>query len=143
MDIIGVRRGLFIFSLTVTFGQIIFFIGGWKIVYWVMLLGRFVFGLFWMSLKAAQLKILNNWFRGKELSLAGNTFLCIARLSSVAIGYSVPYVTEKFGLTQALFIGVIICLWSFLNTIGIICLDQKQQNSLQNEKGGPSKKVNC
>ena len=125
MDVIGVRRGLLIFSITVTLGQIIVFIGGWQIVYWVMLLGRFIFGLFWMSLKAAQLKILNNWFRGTELSLAGNIFLCIARLSSVAIGYSVPYVTEKYGLTPALFIGVVICIWSFLNTLGIICLDLK------------------
>jgi len=45
LDKIGVRIGLLLFTLVLTIGQFIFMIGGNRNVYWLMLVGRFVFGL--------------------------------------------------------------------------------------------------
>ena len=95
MEKIGVNKTILICSATITFGQIIFSTGGYLNNFEVMLAGRFVYGFFLMSYEAVLQKILFDWFGGgKYLSLAGNILVCIIRLSSVAVGHSVPYVTD-------------------------------------------------
>ncbi len=45
MDKIGLRVGLFIFSIILIGGQIIFTFGGFTSTFWIMLIGRCVFGI--------------------------------------------------------------------------------------------------
>jgi len=45
LDNLGVRRSLMIFSSILTIGQLVFCIGGYLNNYWVMVVGRVIFGL--------------------------------------------------------------------------------------------------
>lgn len=53
IDKIGVRKSIIIFSFTLILGQGIVVIGGYTLIYYVMLLGRGVFGMGSESLNAA------------------------------------------------------------------------------------------
>ena len=53
VDRVGIRRGLVIFCSMVLLGQVVFWAGAWLQAFWLMLVGRFLFGLCWMSFKAA------------------------------------------------------------------------------------------
>lgn len=52
----------------VTLSQLIVAIGGWIRVFWVMLLGRALFGVASENLIIAQNVIITSWFKGNELS---------------------------------------------------------------------------
>ena len=56
------RLGLILFTTVLTLGQLIFAIGGYKESYWVMMVGRFVFGLGGESMTVAQSAIVSAWF---------------------------------------------------------------------------------
>ena len=45
LDTIGIRIGVILFSTFLTLGQIVFCIGGYKTEFWLMLVGRTIFGL--------------------------------------------------------------------------------------------------
>uniref|UniRef100_A0A3Q3JC53 Lysosomal dipeptide transporter MFSD1 n=1 Tax=Monopterus albus TaxID=43700 RepID=A0A3Q3JC53_MONAL len=78
--------GIRLFSLLcLTFStstQIIFATGALVNRFWVMALGRFVFGIGGESLAVAQNTYAVNWFKGKELNLVFGLQLSMARLGS-------------------------------------------------------------
>jgi MFS family permease len=63
LDIIGRRSGYFIFGTLTVIGQAIYTIGAYGHVYWLMIVGRVIFGLGSDTmLSVALLSILNKWF---------------------------------------------------------------------------------
>uniref|UniRef100_A0A672FYT4 Lysosomal dipeptide transporter MFSD1 n=1 Tax=Salarias fasciatus TaxID=181472 RepID=A0A672FYT4_SALFA len=80
--VFGIRLGTILFSLFVCVGQIIFAAGALANQFWVMEMGRFVFGIGGESLAVAQNTYAVNWFKGKELNLVFGLQLSMARLGS-------------------------------------------------------------
>ena len=84
------RKGLVGFTIILTIGQLIFAIGGYEKTYWIMILGRFVFGLGGECMTVAQSAIVSQWFKGNELQFAFGVNLSVARVGSFING---PVVT--------------------------------------------------
>lgn len=78
----GIRWGTIIFSCFVCIGQVIFALGGIFNAFWLMELGRFVFGIGGESLAVAQNTYAVSWFKGKELNLVFGLQLSMARIGS-------------------------------------------------------------
>ena len=80
--VFGIRLGAFLFACCITVGQVIFALGAYMNKYWLMELGRFVFGVGGESLSIAQTTYAVSWFKGKELNMAFGIQLSIARIGS-------------------------------------------------------------
>ena len=124
LDAIGMRFGLLLFTSVLTVGQFIFALGGQKQKFWLMLLGRVVFGLGGESMSVAQSSIVSNWFKGKELAFALGLNISVSRLGSVWNSNTVPENYEDHGLGYALYFGFGICVFSLLNAFGMAALDK-------------------
>jgi len=102
IDRIGARLGGGIFGLACTLGTIMTAFGGQMESYWLMFVGRIVFGAGVESLLIAQNKIITKWFTGKELSLAFAVNLAICRFGTLFAFMSMNGLVEKFGWQGAL-----------------------------------------
>ncbi|XP_033615440.1 major facilitator superfamily domain-containing protein 1 isoform X2 [Fukomys damarensis] len=78
--VFGIRWGTIIFICFVCIGQVIFALGGIFNAFWLMELGRFVFGIGGESLAVAQNTYAVSWFKGKELNLVFGLQLSMARI---------------------------------------------------------------
>ena len=65
-------------------------LGGYQHKYWLMLVGRVIFGLGGESMSVAQSAIVSHWFKGKELALALGVNLSVSRLGSVMNSNTIP-----------------------------------------------------
>ena len=79
VDRLGVRRALLIFGFICLGGA---FLTALSPVYWIMALGRGVFGMGAESLIVAITAAVAKWFKGKELSFALGLNLMLARFGS-------------------------------------------------------------
>lgn len=111
-------------------------LGGYQNKFWLMLVGRVIFGLGGESMSVAQSTIVSNWFKGKELALALGLNISISRLGSVVNSNTVPENYDNHGLGYALMIGFVICCYSLLNAIGMACLDvyAEKRNPISDEE---------
>ncbi|XP_045610044.2 lysosomal dipeptide transporter MFSD1 isoform X1 [Procambarus clarkii] len=80
--VFGIRMGTIIFSTIVTLGQFIYAMGGIINQFWMMQVGRFVFGIGGESLAVAQNTYTVSWFKGKELNTVFGLLLSMARIGS-------------------------------------------------------------
>ena len=58
--------------------------------------------------------------------------ITIGRLGSVANAAIVPAVYESSGLGNALMVGFMICIFSLINSLGLVILDKKAEDSNRN-----------
>jgi len=129
LDKIGIRSGLLLFTFVLTLGQLVFTIGGYNSDYNTMLAGRVIFGMGGESMSVAQSAIVSVWFKGKELAFALGINMSISRLGSVLNAAVVPSVYDSSGLGMALMVGFIICVFSFVNAIGLVMLDKRAEKA--------------
>lgn len=134
LDQLGIRSGLLLFTVILTLGQFVFYLGGAKESYWLMLLGRVIFGIGGESMNVAQSAIVTVWFKGKELAFALGVNLSISRVGSVINANVTPTVCEEHGLGMALFVGFLICVFSLFNAIGLVLIDAKAEKQNPEEK---------
>lgn len=90
LDTIGMRAGLLLFTSILTLGQFVFMLGGYQHKYWLMLVGRVIFGLGGESMSVAQSSIVSIWFKGKELAFALGVNISVSRLGSVMNSNTIP-----------------------------------------------------
>ncbi|EGR34415.1 major facilitator superfamily domain protein [Ichthyophthirius multifiliis] len=139
IDIVGVRKGIFIFTFILIIGQLLCSIGVLHSVnnFSVILVGRVIFGLGGESLSVTQSAIVSQWFKGKEISLALGLNISIARLGSVIGSFLFPalYNINK-DLFSPLLVGAIFCVFSWLCGCVLNFLDKKadQQEGKQQVK---------
>ncbi|XP_063061737.1 major facilitator superfamily domain-containing protein 1 [Engraulis encrasicolus] len=147
--VFGIRLGTIIFGSFVFVGQIIFASGALAGRFWLMEVGRFVFGIGGESLAVAQNTYAVNWFKGKELNLVFGLQLSMARLGSTVNMNIMGWVYDKIrasmdasGVTTgyttlgiSLMIAASTCLFSL--TCGLIlgCLDRRAEKILNKEEG--------
>ena len=92
IDKMGVRVGTFVFTLIMIIGQSIFMLGATYETFWVMILGRFVFGMGGECLFVCQSTVISQWFKAKELALALGLNITVSRLGSSINGAITPII---------------------------------------------------
>uniref|UniRef100_A0AAQ5Z2F8 Lysosomal dipeptide transporter MFSD1 n=1 Tax=Amphiprion ocellaris TaxID=80972 RepID=A0AAQ5Z2F8_AMPOC len=137
--------GTIIFSLFVCVGQVIFASGALLNRFWLMEVGRFVFGIGGESLAVAQNTYAVSWFKGKELNLVFGLQLSMARLGSTVnmniMGWVYGKVEDLVGspghttLGASLMIAAVTCLFSLSCALVLAFLDKRAERILQKEQG--------
>lgn len=102
-------------------------IGAYKKLFWLMIVGRVIFGLGGENMSVGQSAIVSKWFKGKELNMALGLNISIARLGSVINGLTVLglYNSSPDGnLGLPFLVGFFICAFSFGTALAIACIDR-------------------
>ena len=71
----------------------------------------------------AQSAIVSQWFKGKELAFAFAFNLSISRLGSVINGFVEPAIAKGAGIGAALWVGFIVCLFSWCCGLALVAID--------------------
>ncbi|CAD8118594.1 unnamed protein product [Paramecium sonneborni] len=125
IDRLGVRFGIFTFTLIVTIGQLIIALGGKFNEYSLMLLGRAIFGVASENLIIAQSTFVSLWFKGSELATAMGIIMTIPELGGALNSLLTPLIYESSQkLSVPLFTSVGFCLFSFACGIVLVYLDK-------------------
>jgi MFS family permease len=133
-DRLGLRLMTMVFAGLITLGQSIFAVGmtlkdaetGW----YVMFVGRTVFGFGGESLSVATSAVIAQWFSGKELAFAMGVNVALARLGSVANDSASEAIAEKLPIYWALWAGLGVCILSLIATVWAFYLDRGALRSL-------------
>ncbi|CAB1347774.1 unnamed protein product [Coregonus sp. 'balchen'] len=144
--VFGIRLGTIIFALFVCVGQVIVAVGALLDLFWLMEVGRFVFGIGGESLAVAQNTYAVNWFKGKELNLVFGLQLSMARLGSTVnmniMGWVYNRVADLVGSTGHTTLGVSLmiagatCIFSLVCALVLGYLDKRAERILNKEQGG-------
>ena len=126
VDKIGMRIGLFLFTMINTIGQFIYMIGGIRNDYIIMLIGRVVFGLGAESMGVAQSAIISQWFKGKELAFALGVHLTVARMASVIGGFIIPSLIDNDGglVNKVMWVGSLLCVFCLISGVILCFIDR-------------------
>ncbi|XP_038672876.1 major facilitator superfamily domain-containing protein 1 [Scyliorhinus canicula] len=143
--VFGMRLGTIIFSLFVCVGQVIVATGALLNAFWLMELGRFVFGIGGESLAVAQNTYAVSWFKGKELNLVFGLQLSMARVGSTVnmnvMGWIYAKAAKMVGsmnhtpLGISLMIAASTCVFSLLCALSIAYLDKRAKRILNKDQG--------
>ncbi|XP_017095734.2 lysosomal dipeptide transporter MFSD1 [Drosophila bipectinata] len=149
--VFGIRLGTIIYMLIVLVGQLIFATGGVLGHFWLMIVGRFVFGIGAESLAVAQNSYAVLWFKGKELNMVFGLQLSVARFGSTVnfwimqplYGYVSKTYSGYTGLGVALFLASSTCVMSLLCTLILGWMDKRAERILKrnNNPGGEIAKL--
>uniref|UniRef100_A0A4W5REY5 Lysosomal dipeptide transporter MFSD1 n=1 Tax=Hucho hucho TaxID=62062 RepID=A0A4W5REY5_9TELE len=128
------------------FPQVIVAVGALLDLFWLMEIGRFVFGIGGESLAVAQNTYAVNWFKGKELNLVFGLQLSMARLGSTVnmniMGSVYNRVADLVGSTGHTTLGVSLmiagatCIFSLVCALVLGYLDKRAERILNKEQGG-------
>ncbi|OWK52091.1 Major facilitator superfamily domain-containing protein 1 [Lonchura striata] len=126
-------------------GKVVFALGALFNTFWLMEVGRFVFGIGGESLAVAQNTYAVSWFKGKELNLVFGLQLSMARIGSTVnmniMGWIYSRVQDLLGyagpstLGLALLIGGVTCLFSLSCALILAYLDRRAEKLLCKEQG--------
>jgi hypothetical protein len=94
---LGVARGATVFCGFILVGQVIFGLGGYFRLIWLMNAGRFIFGIGGESLSSAQNAYAVQWFYGKQLNFVFGLQLSFARVVCINSFFLSFIVKEFFG----------------------------------------------
>ena len=95
-----------LFAVLLLLGQLIFTVGVDERNWYIMLLGRTVYGLGGENLTVSSSALLANWFVGSELGMSFGIQLAMGRLGSVLNNFVSPRVASEHGVTTACWVGV-------------------------------------
>ena len=103
---------------------------GW----WVMFIGRTVFGFGGESLSVAMSAYIAQWFTGKELALALGMNLALARVGSVINDATSSAIAASYPIYYALWAGFFVCIASFLAVVWAYYIDVRAVSKLAKNK---------
>ncbi|XP_032529860.1 major facilitator superfamily domain-containing protein 1-like [Danaus plexippus] len=138
----GVRLGTIIYMTIVFIGAVVFAFGVYINQFWLMILGRFIFGIGGESLQVAVNNYVVLWFNGKELNMVFGLQLSFSRFGSTVnfwvmepiykwvATYYAGY--EKLGVT--LFIASLTCLGSLICGLILGWMDHRAEKMLNRQE---------
>ncbi|XP_012278627.1 major facilitator superfamily domain-containing protein 1 [Orussus abietinus] len=145
----GIRMGTVIYMGITLIGQLVFASGAITDAFWLMMLGRFIFGIGAESLAVAQNSYAVLWFKGKELNMVFGLQLSFARVGStvnflamepvykyVARFYSGPYC-----IGIVLFLASLTCVGSMICACLLALMDRRAERLLRRGEGQEPVKV--
>ncbi|XP_043262920.1 major facilitator superfamily domain-containing protein 1-like [Colletes gigas] len=148
-SVFGIRLGAIVYMGLSLIGQIIFAAGAMINVFWLMMLGRFVFGIGSESLAVAQNNYAVLWFKGKELNMVFGLQLSFARLGST-VNFLVMdpvynYVSQYYKGPQCigivLFLAATTCVGSLICACALGIIDKRAERLLRRGEGQEHKVV--
>ncbi|XP_053978174.1 major facilitator superfamily domain-containing protein 1-like isoform X2 [Hylaeus anthracinus] len=142
-SVFGIRLGTIIYMGLALVGQIIFATGAMINAFWLMMIGRFVFGIGTESLAVAQNSYAVLWFKGKELNMVFGLQLSFARVGST-VNFLVmepiyTFVSQYYKGPEC--IGVVLFLATFTMVGSMICacvvgiMDKRAERLLRRGEG--------
>lgn len=121
----GCRLVIFILSMCVVLGHAVFAMGVGFGSWPIMIAGRVIFGLGGESIQIAQNCLLFRLFKGREVAFALGLNLSIARGGSVLNDVLSPWAAGSWGVVGACWLGVALCLLSFVANVWSIVEDKR------------------
>lgn len=112
-DYFGSSRMIVALSTLTSLGHLLFAWGVSARTYWLMVVGRTLFGMGGESLEVAQSRMTTEWFRDGLLGLALGLNLTSARLATALNDILSPWLSRQIGPTGATFTGLGFCILSF------------------------------
>lgn len=110
---LGLRRAMLLFTLLILGGSLIFYMGVRHTMYWMLILGRIVFGLGGESLSVAQSAFVARWFKGRRgMALAFGITISFSRVGSSFNFLFSPVIAKRWGVEAATMSGTAACLVS-------------------------------
>ena len=129
-DKIGYRKSMLIFSSLVVVGQSLFVFGAMVGDYYLMLEGRFVFGMGGGPMSVVQNAYAALYFTGREIALAFALALTVSRLGSVVNFALTEQIESYIGLVWTLAVGLFLCILSFLSGCVLCGVDYISERKL-------------
>jgi len=109
LDSFGIWLGTFVLCVFNLVGMATFYIAIAGKSFGMTVFSRVISGIGGESLEVAQGSVLNNWFRGRELSTAIGLSMCISRSGSSFNSFITPHVYQwTESLTAPVIIGIIV-----------------------------------
>ncbi|OQR73863.1 major facilitator superfamily domain-containing protein 1-like [Tropilaelaps mercedesae] len=149
-SVFGIRMGAIIFAALICLGQVVFAGGALINHFWVMVLGRFIFGIGGESLAVAQNTYAVLWFRGKELNTVFGLQVSVARVGSMVNFNTIARVYdavsayfvghEALGVT--LMLAGVLCLFSLICALILAIFDKRAERILNREGNTTGETVN-
>ncbi|XP_054714124.1 major facilitator superfamily domain-containing protein 1-like [Uloborus diversus] len=141
--VFGIRLGAIIFSLFILLGQLVSATGAIFNYFWIMQLGRFIFGVGGESLAVAQNTYAVSWFSGKELNMVFGLQLSLARVGSTVNLILTPEIydtmSQRFSdytlLGVTLFIASLTCVLSLVAALIMGFYDWRAEKILNKTAG--------
>jgi len=137
IDKLGKKNGILVFATIVTIGQFFFTVSTHAVMssegfgHFLAIFGRFIFGIGGESLSVTESAFLAVWFKGKELSLAMGTDLCVSRIFTVINDITQPkfYEVSGYKLSLGFWFGFSLCVISLGCAVVLVHLDNKADQS--------------
>ncbi|CAF1059338.1 unnamed protein product [Adineta ricciae] len=138
---LGVARGATVFCAFILVGQVIFGLGGYWRLIWLMNTGRFIFGIGGESLSSAQNAYAVAWFFGKQLNFVFGLQLSFARVGSLVNMNTIhriydsldPSLTGPHRIGTTLLIAVSTCVVSLVCALILWVLDIRRRKVVQED----------
>lgn len=142
--VFGIRLGTIIYMFILMIGQLVFAFGTTTNAFYIMLLGRFIFGIGAESLAVAQNNYAVLWFKGKELNMVFGLQLSFARFGSTVnflvmepiYKYVKQFYEGTYVLGMVLFIASATCLMSFTSALILGWMDKRSERVLRRQAAG-------
>lgn len=138
--VLGIRLGSIVFLLLLVVGQFLLALGPFVNQFWVMQLGRFIYGLGGESLSVAQNTYVVSWFKGRELNTVFGLQITVSRAgSALALNVmkkvldSMSDYEPRTALGWTLLIAGLTCVISLVAAIILALLDKRAQRILERE----------
>eukprot|EP00299_Pterocystis_sp_00344_P000339 c10101_g8_i1.p1 GENE.c10101_g8_i1~~c10101_g8_i1.p1 ORF type:complete len:455 (+),score=103.28 c10101_g8_i1:47-1411(+) len=147
VDRFGYRMSAFLFLGMVVLGQLVFALGGSLDInprssFYIMLTGRFIFGIGGGSITIVQNTISAHYFRGKELSVAFGVTLTMSRIGSVLNFFTSKQLCDSTSFGFTLWFGAGCCCVGVVSAIILSMLDKMAERQLGGKYTGSGKVVN-
>lgn len=137
--VLGIRLGAIVFLAILVVGQFTFAFGALSGQFWLMQVGRFIYGLGGESLSVAQNTYVVNWFKGRELNTVFGFQITVSRAGST-LAYNTMHpifnsarslYNPQTALGYTLMIAGLTCVMSLIVSIILAMLDKRAERILQ------------
>lgn len=136
--VLGTRLGAIVFLVILLIGQYLFALGAFTNQFWMMQLGRFIYGLGGESLSVAQNTYVVAWFKGRELNTVFGFQITVSRAGST-LAYNTMHVVfnglrlmyaPRVAIGYTLVIAGLTCVLSLIASIILAVQDKRAERIL-------------
>lgn len=136
--VLGIRLGAIVFLVLLVVGQSLFALGAFTGHFWIMQVGRFIYGLGGESLCVAQNTYVVAWFKGRELNTVFGFQITVSRVGSTMAYNTLHLVFDsaragsppRVALGYTLLIAGLTCVLSLVVSLILAVQDKRAERIL-------------